>query len=210
MIELDEPAVKLNHRHVYVTLRDVEDRNGNTMASPQTACYYVVNGSLQWVVNRLNYTIKYGKGEDAGEELQLPFYNNGSASHTYTIENCPKWLTLDKYTDVIAPLGVDGVVAKVSKDLNIGTYNEILYLVDEDGIVEPFYLNLTIEGDQPDWASSVSGDLLKNSMSISGLVYLYGELDTDERDIVGAFDNEGVCHGFRSVESFILFTSFEC
>ena len=199
MIELDEPAVKLNHRHVYVTLRDVEDRNGNTMASPQTACYYVVNGSLQWVVNRLNYTIKYGKGEDAGEELQLPFYNNGSASHTYTIENCPKWLTLDKYTDVIAPLGVDGVVAKVSKDLNIGTYNEILYLVDEDGIVEPFYLNLTIEGDQPDWASSVSGDLLKNSMSISGLVYLYGELDTDERDIVGAFDNEGVCHGFANI-----------
>ena len=80
----------------------------------------------------------------------------------------------------------------------IGTYNEILYLTDEEGITEPFYLNLTVEGEKPEWAENINGDLLKNSMSISGQVYLYDELDTDSRDIVGAFDNKGVCHGFAT------------
>ena len=195
LVELDEPAAKLNRRNIYVTVRDIEDKNGNTMASPQTACYYVTNSSLQWLVNRLDTTIKYGSGEGC----ELPFYNNGASNHTYTIENCPRWLKLDKYTDVMAPQSLDYVTATASKDLNIGTYNEILYLTDEEGIIEPFYLNLTVEGEQPDWANTLNRDLLQNSMSISGQVYLYDELDTDGRDIVGVFDNENRCHGFANI-----------
>ena len=195
MVELDETAAKLNHRNIYVTLRDVEDKYGNTLASPQTACYLVTASSLEWLVNRLDATIKYGSGEGT----ELPFYNNSATNHTYTIENCPKWLTLNKYNDVLAPQALDYVYATVSKDLNIGTYNEILYLTDEDGITEPFYLNLTIEGDQPDWADHVNSEFLANSMNISGQVYLYDELDTDSRDIVGVFDDENQCHGFANI-----------
>ena len=195
LVEIDEPAARLNHRNIYVTVRDIEDKNGNTMASPKTACYYVTNSSLQWLVNRLDTTIKYGSGEGCA----LPFYNNGAQSHTYTIENSPRWLSLDKYNDVVAPQSLDYVTATVSKDLNIGTYNEIIYLTDEDGITEPFYLNLTVEGDQPEWADHVDSEMLANSMNISGQVYLYGEMDTDARDIVGVFDNENQCHGFANI-----------
>ena len=200
LVELDEPNAKLNHRNLYVTVRDIEDKNGNTMASPQTACYYVTNSSLQWMVNRLDATIKYGSGQGCA----LPFYNNGAQNHTYTIENCPRWLTLDKYEGVIAPQALDYVTATASKDLNIGTYNEILYLTDEEGITEPFYLNLTVEGDKPDWADSIDSELLENSMNIIGQVYLYNELDTDVRDIVGAFDNKNVCHGFANISHDVL------
>ena len=195
LVDIDEPSAKLNRCKLYVTLRDIEDKNGNTMASPQTASYYVVNSSLQWLVNRLDYTMKYG----AGEEVELPFYNYSATNHSYTIENCPKWLNLNKYKDVIAPQTLDYVNATVSKDLNVGTYNEIIYLTDEEGITEPFYLNLTVEGEQPDWAKNVSGDLLKNSMSISGQVYIYDDLDTDSRDIVGVFDKENICHGYANI-----------
>ena len=200
LVELDEPAAKLNHRNIYVTVRDVEDKNGNTMASPQTACYYVTKSSLEWLINRVDYTVKYG----SGEVLELHFYNNSSSNHTYKIDNCPKWLTLNKYGDVITPLGIDYVSATVSKDLNVGTYNEIIYLTDEDGITEPFYLNLTVEGERPEWANSVNKDLLQNSMSISGMVYVNNELDTDSRDIVGVFDNENVCHGFANISHDVL------
>jgi hypothetical protein len=195
LVDLDEPAARLNHRNIYVTLRDIEDKNGNTMASPQTACYYVNNSSLQWMVNRVDHTIKYG----AGEVIELPFYNYGAVNHNYTIENCPKWFTLNKYSDKLAPQCLDGIVGAVSKDLNIGTYNEIIYLVDEEGIIEPLFLNLTVEGEKPDWANSINNDLLQHSMNIIGQVYLYGELDTDSRDIVGVFDNENVCHGYANI-----------
>ena len=195
MVELDEPNAKLNHRNIYVTLYDVEDKYGNTLASPQTATFLVTASSLEWLVNRLDVTIKYG----SGESCELPFYNNSATNHTYTIENCPQWLTLNKYSDVIAPQALDYVTATVNKDLNIGTYNEILYMTDEEGITEPFYLNLTVEGEQPEWAENISSDLLKNSMNISGQVYLYDELDTDARDIVGVFDSENQCHGFANI-----------
>ena len=195
LVELDEANAKLNHRNIYVTLRDIEDLNGNTMASPQTACYYVTNSSLQWLINRLDTTVKYG----SGESCELVFWNNGAQNHTYTIENCPKWLTLSKYSDVVAPQSLDYVTATVSKDLNIGTYNEILYLIDEEGITEPFYLNLTVEGEQPEWAESVNSEFLANSMNISGQVYLYGDLDSDPRDIVGVFDDQNECHGFANI-----------
>ena len=195
LVELDESAAKMNHRNIYVTLRDIEDKNGNTMASPQTACYYVTTSSLQWLVNRLDYTVKYGSGESS----VLAFYNNGARSHSYTIDNCPRWLTLSKYSDAVAPQTLDYVMATVSKDLNIGTYSEVIYLTDEEGISEPFYINLTVEGEQPDWATNISGDLLQNSMTISGQVYLYNELDTDVRDIVGVFDDQNQCHGYANI-----------
>ena len=82
------------------------------------------------MVNRLDATVKYG----SGESCELPFYNNGAQNHTYTIENCPRWLTLDKYYGMVSPQALDYVTATVNKDLNIGTYNEILYLTDEEGI----------------------------------------------------------------------------
>ena len=195
LVELDEPAAKMHHRNIYVTVRDIEDKNGNTMASPQTACYYVTNSSLQWLINRLDATVKYG----SGESCELVFYNNGAQNHTYTIDNCPRWLTLSKYSDAVAPQALDYVTATVNKDLNIGTYNEILYLTDEEGITEPFYLNLTVEGEQPEWADHIDSEFLANSMNISGQVYLYGDLDSDTRDIVGVFDDQNQCHGFANI-----------
>ncbi|MBP1541512.1 MAG: hypothetical protein ILA25_05010 [Prevotella sp.] len=195
LVDLDEPGARLNRRHVYVTVRDVEDKNGNRMASPKTACYLVYNSSLEWLVNKVDHTVKYG----SGEQIEMPFYNNSAVNHTYKIENCPKWLTLNSYSDVVAPQSLGAIVATVNKDLSIGSYSEIIYLTDEEGITEPLYLNLTVEGDKPSWANGIDKALLDYSMSISGQVYLYNQLDTDARDIVGAFDSQNVCHGYANI-----------
>jgi len=195
LVNIDEQAARLNRRNLYVTVRDVEDKNGNAMASPVTACYYVSNSSLQWAKNRLTTTMPYG--EDS--QLALIINNTGNTSHTFTIENCPKWLTFDNYSDVIAPQDALTVRGTVNKNLNVGSYDEIIYLTDEDGITEPLYINLTIEGATPDWAWNVPGDLLQNSMNIAGQVYLNGQIDIDSRDIVGVFDRENQCHGFANI-----------
>lgn len=197
LVNLNENNARLNRRNVYVTVRDVEDKRGNAMASPVTACYYVTNSSLEWLINKLSVTWNHNS---ENEPIPLIFYNNSSVSHTYKIENCPKWLTLDKYSDVLSPQDIVGIEATVSKDLNVGTYNEILYLTDEEGISEPFYLNITVEADQPDWAGNVSGDLLQYSMNISGQVFINDEIDIDANDIVGVFDKENVCHGFAHID----------
>ncbi|MBR0036612.1 MAG: hypothetical protein IJP70_03105 [Bacteroidales bacterium] len=196
LVGINEPDARINRRNIYVTVRDVEDKNGNAMASPQTACYYVTNSALSWLIKQETITAQYGYDNT---QFSLLICNNGATSHTYTIENCPKWLTLSTYTDVIAPQEYVTIAARVSKDLNVGSYDEILYLTDENGISEPFYLNLTVEGEQPVWAWSVGSDLLQYSMNIVGRVFVNDEIDIDNRDIVGVFGQDGQCHGFAHV-----------
>ena len=195
LVGIDELTQRINHRNIYVTLRDVEDKNGNAMASPQTACYYVNSSSLQWVANRVTRTVAYG----AGEELYFGVENKSATSRTYTIENCPKWLTLDKYSDVVPAQDMVLVTGMVNPSLNVGSYDEIIYLTDEDGVKEPLYLSLTVEGEQPEWAESISGDLLQHSMNIAGRVLVNDEIDIDSRDIVGAFGRDGQCHGYANI-----------
>ncbi len=195
LVNLKENNARLNRRNIYVTVREVEDKNGNAMASPQTACYFVTNSSIQWLTNRLSDYAQYGYET----MLEMSLMNNSATKQTYKIENCPRWLTLDKYTDILDPLASATIKATVSKDLNVGSYDEIIYVTDEEGVSEPLYLNLTVEALIPDWAWSVSSDLLENSMNISGKVYINDEVDIDTRDIVGVFDRDNVCHGFSNV-----------
>jgi len=195
LVGIDELTQRINHRNIYVTLRDVEDKNGNAMASPQTACYYVNSSSMQWLTNRLLQKVAYG----AGEELYFGVENKSATSRTYTIENCPKWLTLDAYSDVVPAQSMVVITATVNRSLNVGSYDEIIYLTDEDGVKEPLYLSLTVEGEQPEWAENISGDLLQHSMNIAGRVLVNDEIDIDTRDIVGVFAQDGLCHGFANI-----------
>ena len=195
LVGIDELTQRINHRNIYVTLRDVEDKNGNAMASPQTACYYVNSSSMQWVANRVTRTVAYGTGEG----IYLGVENKSATSRTFTIENCPKWLTLDTYSDVVPAQDMVLVTAMVNPSLNVGSYDEIIYLTDEDGVKEPLYLSLTVEGEQPEWAEGISGDLLQHSMNIAGRVLVNDEIDIDSRDIVGAFGRDGQCHGYANI-----------
>lgn len=195
-VGINESNARLNRRNIYVTLRDVEDRNGNAMVSPQTASYYVTNSSLQWMSNRYTQPVTYGYGET----IYLTVANNSAASHMYTIENCPSWLKLDKYTDRIAPQDWVSIQGTVDPDLNVGTYDEILYLIDEEGVSEPLYLTVTVEANVPEWAWNVDSEQLENSMNIIGRVYVNEQIDIDPHDIIGAFDRNNVCHGFTRVE----------
>ncbi len=197
LVSIDEQTSRINRRNIYVTIRDIEDKNGNAMASPATACYYVTSSALQWVTNRKTVTVSYGQDEST---IILALSNKSSTSHTYTIQNCPTWLTLDTYSDVIGPKDIITLVATVNKNLNVGSYDEILYLTDEEGVSEPLYLNLTVQGEMPEWAWNVNSDLLMSSMNIVGQVYLNNEIDIDPRDIIGAFDSNNVCHGFAHID----------
>ena len=196
LVDINESNARLNRRNIYVTLRDVEDKNGNAMASPATASYYVTNSSVQWMHNREDALINYGYMRT----VHLTLHNISSQSHTFTIENCPKWLTLSTYSDVIGPMYATSILGEVSKDLNVGSYDEILYVTDEMGISEPLYLNVTVEANPPEWSWGISSYFLQHSMSIAGKVFIGEEIDIDSRDIVGVFDRNNDCHGYGHID----------
>ena len=186
---------KINKRNIYVTMREIPDKNGNTLASPVTASFFVDRNPLRWKTKNIAVEQTYGEATTFDVDIQ----NNSQATHTYTVQNYPRWLTVSPSTNTIGATEEQTLRFTVNKDLNVGKYDEIIYLIDEDGLAEPLMLSLEISGEPPYWAEGVDRPLRQYSMNITARVVLNDEIATDADDIVGVFDDKGVCHGVSNI-----------
>ncbi len=196
LVNIDEQDSRINKQNVYVTLYDIPDKNGNFMASPATESFYVNRNPLTWMSLGKNRVVTIKEGQ--GLTLLGIIENNGGKAHTYTIENLPSWITVDKTSDIVDAQTTDEVDFTISKDLAVGTYDQMIYLVDEDGMSDAYYLELTVEGAAPDW--TVAPEMKRYSMNIVAQVFVNNDLVTDSHDIVGAFDGTGRCMGVNNIE----------
>ena len=194
LVNLDELDSRINKRSVYVTVYDIPDLNGNYMASPATVAIYVDRNPLRWERKTYKTTLWYD-GYDY--EFSVNINNNSGAPHTYTVENLPKWLSVDKTSDMIEPKSEQWLTFTINKDINVGSYDHIIYLTDENELSEPLMLNITIEGKAPEWY--VDPDMKQYSMSVVGRVQIGDDVVTDSRDLVAAFDSKGRCMGVANV-----------
>ena len=195
LVNINEMDEKINKRNLYVTLRDIPDLNGNEMPSPVTACFFVDRNPLRWAqktVNLINYDgLEY--------EFQVNIVNNSGTAHTYEVTNCPKWLKVSPQTNVIGARSEATLTFVINKNTNVGLYDEVIYLVDENGLSEPLSLTVSIEGYYPyDW--SVNNSDKNHSMNLVGRVLIDDEMDVDSRDLIGAFDRNGKCHGAANID----------
>ena len=196
MVNIKEQDARINKQNVYVTLYDIPDKNGNFMKSPVTESFYVNRNPLTWMTLGKHRVVTIQQGQSL--TLVGIIENNGGKAHTYTIENVPGWITVDKTSDIVEPQTTDEVDFTISPDLEVGTYDQMIYLVDEDGMSDAYYLELTVEGEAPDW--TVDPALKRYSMNIVAQVFVNNDLVTDSRDIVGAFDGTGRCMGVNNIE----------
>ncbi len=194
MVNINEHESRINKRNLYVTVSDIPDMNGNYMASPYTATFFVDRNPLRWSEKTIRR--QWMNGEK--QEIELRIQNTMGRQHTYTIENMPRWMSASKTTDIIEPQSEDVVVLTIGPDLNVGSYDEIIYLTDENGLAEPLTLYFTVEGEEPQW--TVDPNLKKISMSITGVVKMADAIVTDSRDIVAAFDANNNCRGTAHID----------
>ena len=194
ILNINEPESRIDKRNVVVTLIDIPDVNGNYLASPVTEDFYVDLTPLRW--NMKTVTQEWFSGERA--QISLLITNESGTPQTYTIENMPRWMTANKVSDIIDPQEEQQITFYISPDLNVGSYDEIIYLTSDDGFSEPVSMNLTVKGQEPQW--TVDPALKRYSMNIIGQIQLGNDIVTDERDIVAAFDNNGVCHGRANID----------
>ena len=212
LVNINELDSRINKRMVHVTVSSIPDLNGNFMASPQTMSVFVDRNPLRWAQKTLK--INLGALYDHDYTFDVNVVNNSGASHTFTIENMPKWLSVNTYSDVIDAKTEQTLTFSVNKDTNVGNYDDIIYLVDENGLSEPLMLNITIEGENPYW--DVDPSMKQFSMSIIGRVQIGDDIVTDSRDIVGVFDSTGRCMACGNVnydpissESLIYLTVYD-
>jgi len=197
LVNIDENDARINKRNLYVTVTDVPDMNGNYMASPSTMAFYVDRNPLRWQMKRLSHEYTHNSYTDEDDIFTMSISNTSGASHTYTIDNMPRWMTVNQPTDIIGPKADQMLIFTISKDLNVGTYDEVIYLTDENGLSEPLSLTIRKEGVKPDWY--VADDLKHFSMNLVGQVKIGNAVVTDTKDVVAAFDGMNRCLGVANV-----------
>ena len=114
------------------------------------------------------------------------------------MEGCPKWLTVTPYTNLIEPRGEAKLTFKINPNINVGTYDEIIYLTDENGLSEPLPVNITIMDNVYDFY--VEDSMKIYNMNFIGRVMVNDVIDTDTRDVVGVFDENDICHGYANID----------
>ena len=197
LINLDLPDYQIEKTNIMVTVKDVTDLNGNTMASPVTMDLYVYRNPLRWTVKQLNMSLAYGEEHTFEATVQ----NLSGRSKRFTLQGMPLWITASQYEGVIGALGEQVITFTVSPSINMGDFDETIYLVGEDEMSEPLPLNIKVRGEKPDW---VVDDLLhkaNNSMSIIGQVEIADNVAHDSEDLLAVFNSEHRLLGVAHVDS---------
>ena len=196
MINLNMLDREINKQSIYVTVRDVEDLNGNPMRSPITWTAFVDHNSLKWADKQLTIWGRYGM-EDSNNYIVTQIINMSGKRHTYKIESLPDWLTVDQTYGTIEPLGELSIKLVYKQPMPVGTYGDLIYVVDEDGLAEPLQIEYMVEAFPP--YIDVDESKYPLNMSICGQVKINNIYDSDENDIIYAiYRNE--CIGKANVD----------
>ena len=168
MINIKSQPREINKRTMYLTVRDVEDLNGNRLQSPVTWTVYVDLNSVIW--NDRNHREKLTDDEQT-HQFTMVITNTTGMTRQFTIENLPQWLTASPAQGTLEAEEKKTVTFTIkAAELKIGTHQQMIYLTDDQGLAEPLLLEIAKETEPP----YIDVDLNKYpfNMSLCGNVIL--------------------------------------
>lgn len=196
LINLKMADYEINKQTVCVTVRDVEDLNGNPMPSPVMWVAYVDRNALKWDSRQVNYEATF---DDAIERefIDVSFTNQSGRRHQYKIESLPDWLSISEPSGSVGPVEFKQIRLNFDHSLAVGSYTDLIYLTDENGLSEPLRVNYTVKAVCP-WQEPATGDYPLN-MSVCGQVLINDDYDTDTEDkLIALYRNE--CVGMANID----------
>ncbi len=196
LLNLDVPEASIEKTNVYITVKDVADLNGNLTASPVLLDLYVYRNPLRWEQKQVNVYASYGEG--ASVEVKLK--NLSGKRQNYTLQGLPVWITASKMAGVVDALNEESITLTISPYINIGDFNEKIFMVCDNGMSEPLPLNITIRGEEPVWSVS---DGLKNrniTMHMVGRVLINNNVAHDPDDILAVFGDSHLLLGTTHID----------
>ncbi len=175
-----------------ITAMDVKDLQGNSMASPKTWIAYIDQNQLAWQDQELSFK----KEVNRALTFQADIINSGGELKTYSITNMPDWLAVDSENGTIAPNSTKTVSFEIDPSVNIGNYEEAVYLSSDFGYNESLILKMNISAQAPEW--KVNPEDFQFSMNVIGQMKINNVFSSDTADMLAAFaDNE--CRGIAKL-----------
>ncbi len=186
-----DPLSKIERCVLEITVKDIQDKHANSMASPVTWTAYIDKNQVRW--GQESFNLKKEVSEPLSFKTTIS--NMGGVEQPFSVTNLPPWLTATPTNGTLAPNSSTEVTFTVNDGLNIGNYNEEVYLQSGSGYNEKLLLNLDVYKQSPDW--KVDESLFSSSMNIVGQLRVRGIFSSDPNDMIGVFaGNEcrGVAH----------------
>ena len=195
LIELAEPAKDIERTMVHITAMGIEDLNGNEMAQPVQWAAFVHKNMVRWA--EAKKTIELSEADNKDATFSIDISNKGGNYRSYTIEGMPNWMSIEEGTQGdLDPEETLTLHITVSKDINVNTYDQVLYLRNDEGLVDPLMLTIVKSGVAPQWA--VNKNTMKN-MQLCAQVQLGGKVVTDKTSQIAAFDESDTCLGLGTI-----------
>ncbi len=187
---------KLENCLLEISVDGIYDKYENQMNSAVSWTAYVDQNTVIWTEDELELV------KELNAELAFSTFirNAGGTYENYSIENLPAWLDATPSSGIIAPDDEVMITFTVHSGLNIGSFNEDLYLKTDFGFDERMNIGLSVNGEQPEWAVNI-GDM-SETMSFISRVRIDGQLSKDEGDIVAVFAGDE-CRGVANVEYYL-------
>jgi hypothetical protein len=186
IINLDESPELIEKTVVEFTVQAVEDLHGNVLASPKTWTAFIRNNTMLWSESSMSIE----KLVYEPLSFTLDIVNSDGRPEDYSISNLPSWLTASSEVGNLAPNSSKTITFTVNEGINIGNYEESLYLTTDFGFNETFNLSLKVKGVEPDWNFNPSQ--FSNSMSVIGLIKVDEIVSSDMEDKLVAVVNDQV------------------
>lgn len=192
IITLQEQDYRIEKTIVNFTVNQVQDVNGNYIVSPITWSAYIDRNQLKW----MDDAVTVNKKQNEPYKFEMPIVNKGGSVINYSMKNMPSWLSASPESGAINPLEKQTIEFEIDPSLAVGTYDEVVYLTNSNNVTEPLALNVTVEGDTPEW--SVDPSKYEFSMAVFAQIKLDNQFSNDEKDMLAAFYN-GECVGVANM-----------
>ncbi|WP_243699169.1 LamG-like jellyroll fold domain-containing protein [Anseongella ginsenosidimutans] len=188
IINLLEPRQAVDKTIVTFQVKDVRDLNGNSLKSPVTWSAYINRNQLSWS------DPEFILSQELYAPLEFESYviNSGGSVEHFSLDNLPSWLEASPAAGTVAPQGRARVIFKVREGLNIGSYDQIVYMRNDNDESAALPITLTVKGEEPPW--EVNPADFKYSMTVYGKLQVKEAFSADENDLLAAF-RDGVCVG---------------
>ncbi|MFW5724922.1 MAG: LamG-like jellyroll fold domain-containing protein [Bacteroidota bacterium] len=175
------------------TVKNIEDKNGNRLASPVAWTAFVEQNLVRWGQDEFTFN----KEIEEPLTFSTTIVNLGGTHQSFNLSNLPEWLSASPTNGTLNPNSEVEVEFVVANDVKIGRYNEEIYLESSSGYNEKLFINLNVFKQAPDWI--VDESLYSQSMNVIGKLRIRQIFSTDENDMIGVFaGNE--CRGVATLE----------
>ena len=183
-----DPLERIEKCILEITVKNIEDKNGNVLASPATWTAYINKNQVVWEEDYFDFE----KELDESLSFQAVIKNTSGVAQPFTLTNMPSWLDVSPVSGTISPDDQLTVNFTVAEGLNIGNYSEDIFLESSSGYNERLTLDLRVYKQPPEW--NVDEDKYSSSMNIIGQVRVRDIYSSDKYDMIAAFAGDE-CRG---------------